>query len=430
MSISKNAIAITGLACKFPGANNMDEFWNLLRLGKNAVSQFSQEELLQSSVDPRILNDPNYVKARGILGSFEDFDQNEFIFSDTEFALLNIVSRMSLQLVSQALVDANINPKSCPRETAVFTGVDYNELIGKINNDSSPISAMQEMKEFAYTKSLSSLIAYQFDLLGKTINLHTGCSTSLVATIQACEELLTQRANLAICGGVSLVYPERMGYLYEPGGTLSPNGVCRPFDEKANGAVLSNGAGIIILKRLEDAIKAGDRIYSIIEGKAMNNDGRMKTGFLVPSIQGQYACIKQAWEEADVKLEQMDYIEAHGSATPVGDPMEIFALKKTQNQEKYDRKWCGIGSVKSNIGHTTVASGMAALIKASLMMHHRAIVPTIHCDVLNKNIDLENTPFYIASEYKELPKDKESFYIGVSNFGFGGTNAHVVLRAL
>ncbi len=429
MFISKNSIAITGLGCRFPGANNINEYWHLLRSGINAISYFSKEELKLVGIDPLILDDLKYVRARGILNNLENFDQEKLRFSDEELINVDLQARIFLHLVCQALEDAGIDPKSCPIKTAVFTGANESRSAENLTNVSSKrIHTMQPMMKVAYARSLSAIVAYQFNLQGRAISLHTGCSTSLVAIIQACEELLLRHADLAIAGGVSITYPEQSGYLYEEGGVLSPNGTCRPFDVEANGTVLSNGAGVVVLKRLEDAIAAGDKIYSTIIGKAINNDGSMKTGFLAPSIKGQHACIAHAWSDANIGLEQIDYIEAHGSATIVGDPIEIFALKKIHSGQGCGRKWCGIGSVKSNIGHTTIASGMAAIIKAALMIHHKVIVPTINFNSLNTNIDLDNTPFYIASQFERLSTNKENFHIGVSNFGLGGTNAHIVLR--
>jgi acyl transferase domain-containing protein len=428
MSISENPIAIIGLSCRFPGANNIDEFWDLLSLGKNAIRYFSKEEMERTGIDPMILNDEKYVRARGILKNLESFDREEIAFSEDELTNVDLQAKIFLQLVSQALEDAGINPKSCPKETAIFSGANEFVFPEESANTSSKIHTMEPMIKLGYARSLSGIVAYQFDLRGSAVSLHTGCSTSSVAIIQGCEELLSHRANLAIAGGVSIVHPERMGYLYEEGGVLSPTGTCRPFDADANGTVLSNGAGVIVLKRLKDAIAARDKIYSIIIGKAINNDGRMKTGFLTSSIKGQHDCIERAWKDAKVGLKEINYIEAHGSATLVGDPIEMFALKKTLNGQSYDQKWCGIGSVKSNIGHTTIASGMAAIIKAALMTWHRTIVPTINFEVLNKNIHLEGTPFYIATKYEALPIDQKNFYLGVSNFGLGGTNTHMVLR--
>lgn len=431
MPVKKDAIAIIGIGCRFPGADNISEYWDLLRSGKNAIRHFSNEELVLAGVEPNIFNDENYVKARGILHNLAGLNESEYVFQLSELASLDLQSQVFLDVASQALQDAGIHPKSCPKETAVFTGANAG-VPGEEQGTASPLKmhTMQPLLEVAYARSLSSIVAYQFDLRGSAVSLHTGCSTSLVALIQACDELLSHRAELAIAGAVSIAYPEQRGYIYEEKGPLSPNGTCRPFDAEANGTVLSNGAGVVILKRLEDAIKAGDRIYSVIMGKAMNNDGRMKTGFLAASIQGQHACIKRAWQDANKGIEDIDYIEAHGSATMLGDPIEIFALKKALDGQKYTKKWCGIGSVKSNIGHATVASGMAGIIKASLMIHHKTIVPTINFNVLNPNIDLENTPFYIASDYMALPASQKRLNIGVSNFGFGGTNTHMVLGSL
>ena len=425
MPTFENPIAIVGMGCHFPGASNLEEYWDLLRLGKNAIRHFSHDELDLSGVtDPLLAQDERYVKARGILDHFVPFHSADYSFLESELPNIDFQARVFLPLVVQALKDAGIDPKSCPKETGVFTGANAGVLAGQHFNAAH---TMQAILEVAYSRSLSSIVAYQFDLRANAVSVHTGCSTSLIAVIQACEALQLHAADLAIAGGISVAYPEHIGYLYEEKGPLSPNGQCRPFDAEANGTVLSNGAGVVILKRLEDAMTAGDHIYAVIRGKAANNDGRMKTGFLAASIQGQHACLRQAWKDANIGIEQLDYIEAHGSATLIGDPIELFALKKMLNGQSYAQKTCGIGSVKSNIGHTTVASGMAAIIKAALMLRNRALVPTINFQVLNKNIDLTATPYYIATENVDLTTQQKTMCIGVSNFGFGGSNAHIVM---
>lgn len=421
----ESAIAIIGIGSKFPGATNLDDFWQLLQDGRCAITHFSDETLLAAGISQDTLHNKNYIKARGILNDINFKPNQQGFISRLEDEMINPLSYTFLELVWHALEDASIDPLACPKKTAVFTGADYNMLTGQSTPSSH--SALQEIKQFAFTSALSSIVAYQYNCQGKTLNLHTGCSTSLVAVIQACEEIISGRADLAIAGAISLIYPEQAGYFHEKTDPLSPTGRCRPFEANADGTVLSSGAGVVILKRLTQALEDKNYIHAVIRGGAINNDGHMKTGFFVSSIQGQVACIKQAWAEAKVSLEQVDYIETHGAATPVGDPMEIYALKKLCHQKKYTKKFCGIGSVKANIGHATVASGMAAIIKSILMLKYRKVPPLANFSTLNPNITLDHTPYYISKESVELANNKQSPNIGISNFGLGGTNAHLVV---
>ena len=245
--------------------------------------------------------------------------------------------------------------------------------------------------------------------------------------IQACKELSLNQCDMAIAGGISINLPQEVGYFFTENGILSEDGHCRPFDINASGTVMSNGAGLIVLKRYEDALANNDFIHAVIIGYGMNNDANLKTGFMAPGINGQYSCIHSAWKNADIQPNDLDYIETHGTATQLGDPIEIYALKKACQSFNMTTP-CPVGSVKSNIGHTIIASGMAAIIKTALMLQHKAIVPSINFQTLNPNILLEDTPLYIANNYQKLAKTKEYFTAGVSNFGLGGTNTHIVLQ--
>lgn len=424
-----NNIAIVGMACKFPGANDPSEFWDLLKNGKETISSFTSEQLRTNGVGEELLNDDLYVPYRGVLDNIFTFDSKLFKLSDADLKSLNIPARIFMQLTWQALEDAGIAPQSCPKNTAVFLGANDTPLTVSTGGVSSMLS-IDGIKELHYTKSLSTLIAYHFGLQGTAVNVHTACSTSLVALINACHDLILGNSDLAITGGVAIDTPQEVGYLYEETGIFSIDGHCRAFDEKASGAVLSNGSGVLILKRLNDAIADRDNIHAIICGFATNNDGNLKPGFLAPGINGQYGCIKKALEKAAVNAADIDYIEAHGAATLIGDPIEFFALNKVFSQDKanFKNKKCGIGSVKTNIGHTTLASGMAGTIKTVLMLKNRAWVPSLHFKKINPNINIENSPFFITTDYKKFPKKQKDIYAGVSNFGLGGTNAHIVLK--
>jgi 3-oxoacyl-[acyl-carrier-protein] synthase II len=422
---SNKKIAIIGMACKFPGANDIDEFWDVLKNGKETVSHFSSDQLRENGIPEDVIHHPSYVSSRGILNNLDSFDTSLFKISSADLETLNLQTKIFLMLTWKALEDAGISPKACPKRTSVYTG----------SNDSptscpagSLITTMHGLKEFNNSRSLAPFISYKFGLQGAALNLYTACSTSLVAVIKACEDLYLNNSDIAIAGGAYIDIPQVSGYFYEKDGILSSDGKCRAFDAKASGSVLSNGAGVVILKRLNDALRDKDTIQAVIEGYATNNDGNLKAGYLAPGINGQYYCIKSAWDNSGIDPSLVDYIEAHGSATMVGDPIEYFALKKAFQGFNLKENQCGIGSVKTNIGHTAIASGMAALIKSVLILKNRAIVPSLHFDEINQNINITNSPFYIATKYQEFPKDKKNIIVGVSNFGFGGTNAHLILK--
>lgn len=412
----QNKIAIVGMGCRFPGANDIEQFWKVLVEGKNTVSRFTPDELIQSGVTEKELTNHKYVPARGIITlnktPSEDLsDQSSVLWHTTREALQQLTS---------------FNKESL-KKTSIFCGA-VGEASSPCTKDDPPaLATLLGIKNLTYARSLASVLAYQLGAQGAAIDLYTGCSTSLVLVIQAIQDLLLHRSDIAIAGAISLQTPQQFGYHYEENGILSSDGYCRTFDAKADGAVLSNGCGVVILKRLVDAIKSGDNIHAVIDGYAANNDGRLKPGFFAPGINGQYDCIKYAWENCGVDPSELDYVEMHGSATPTGDPIEFFALNKVFQGSNLKKHQCAIGSVKTNIGHAVTASGMAALIKTALMLTRRTLVPTLHFEKINPNIMITDTPFYIATACQPLSNSKKRLAAGVSNFGFGGTNTHLVV---
>lgn len=426
-----NAVAIVGMSCHFPGANSLDAFWDMLGRGQCAIDHFTQAQAVSAGVCEDYFKNNHYVSSRGILHNLEPIDLSAIALTDDEENYLSLQTKLSLRLVNDALCDAGFSSATCPPKTAVLAGCNDGEWFDQPMNGSAQFTTMQGIKAFTLSKSMAGQIAFHFNCQAAAINVFTGCSTSGVAISQACGMLQREQAELAIVAAAALVYPQHLGYFYETGCTLSPDGSCRPFDARANGSVLSNGAGVLVLKSYSKALAHGDRIYSVIYGTAINNDGRQKMNFLSPGINGQLRCLKAALADAKVSLADLSYIEAHGTATAVGDPIEIYALKKlcTQAWVKGCAPWCGIGSVKSNIGHTTMASGIASVIKASLMISHNQRVPICGFDTLNPLIDLKNTPYYIAIDSAPLNEGGGRGMVGVSNFGFGGTNTHAIMGA-
>ncbi len=414
----QNKIAVVGLGCRFPGANTVEQFWGNLRHGKNTVSRLTPEELIKAGITQEQLKNPDYVPYRGVI------DVSDVVTTEE----INAQAWLLLDTTRQALTNATIPPNAVSfKRTSIFCGA-----IGEARNSCasdalSPMATLSGIKNLTYAKSLASLIAYQLGAQGIAVDAYTGCSTSLVLVIQAIQNLLLHQSDVAIAGAISFETPQNFGYYFEKEGILSSDGYCRAFDIKANGSVLSHGCGVVILKRLEDAVKAGDKIHAVIAGYAANNDGRLKPGFFAPGINGQHDCIKQAWQNAAIDPREVDYIEAHGSATSLGDPIEFFALSKAFQSSNLKKYQCGLGSVKTNIGHTVTASGMAALIKTALVLTHRALVPSLHFETINPHIPIEDSPFYITTEYQPFPDIKKQLVAGVSNFGFGGTNTHLVM---
>ncbi len=424
-------IAIIGMAGKFPGADNVAEFWNNLVKGKETVSFFDEEELRENGVDEELLKNPNYVKAKGYVKDADKFDASFFGFYPREAEILDPQHRLFLETSWNALEDAGYVPDRYEGLIGVFGGVGMNTyLLSFIQANEGFISSSEGYQlSIANDKDfLTTRISYKLNLRGPSLDIQTACSTSLVATHIACMNLLNYQCDMALAGGVTISFPEKSGYLYQEGMILSPDGHCKPFDEKANGTVVGNGAGVVVLKRLSDAIEDGDHIYAIIKGSAYNNDGGLRVGYTAPGVNGQIEVINSALAVANVNPESISYIETHGTGTELGDPIEIEALTQAFKSYTDKKRFCAIGSVKSNVGHLDTAAGVTGLMKAALCLHNKTLVPSINFEKPNPKIDFENSPFFVNTELKEWKRDNEVLRAGVSSFGIGGTNAHVILE--
>lgn len=424
-------IAIVGMAGRFPGAPNVEQFWQNVLAGEESISFFSDEELLQAGVDPALLETDTYVKASGVLDDIDLFDAGFFGYTPREATLMDPQHRLLLECAWEALESASYDPSRCEAAIGIFAGAGFNTYlltqIGMNRHFSGQASDYQVMinndKDFLATR-----VAYKMGLTGPALTVQTACSTSLVAVHLASQSLLAGESDMALAGGVSVHVPQKTGYVYQEGGIVSPDGHCRPFDARAQGMVVSNGVGMVVLKRLEDAYADGDSIYAVIKGSAINNDGAMKVGYMAPSVEGQARVIEASHQVAEVAPETITYIEAHGTGTSLGDPIEVAALTRAFRTRTQQKQFCALGSVKANIGHLDTAAGIASLIKTALALKHRVIPATIHFETPNPRIDFANSPFYVNTTLKPWEVPEIPLRAGISSFGVGGTNAHVVLE--
>ena len=427
---SIQGIAIIGMACRFPKSANVDEFWKLLTGGVEAIVSLSEEELRTAGIDPILSSNPSYVKSRGILAGIDLFDAEFFSFSPKEAELTDPQHRLFLECAWTALEDAGYDPDSYDGNIGVYAGAGWNSYMlfnlashrGLLESDVGHQALLGNDKD-----NLTTRVSYKLNLKGPSVTVQTGCSTSLVGISLACESLLSYQCDLALAGGVSIMIPQG-GYLYRSGGIFSPDGHCRAFDARAQGTVLGSGVGIVVLKRLEDAIADRDDIYAIIRGTAINNDGAFKAGYTAPSVEGQAKVIVAAQSIAGVSPETITYVEAHGTGTKLGDPVEILALTKAFRDATSARNFCAIGSVKTNIGHLDAAAGVAGLIKTVLALKNKEIPPSLNFNEANPEIDFSSSPFYVNTSLTKWKTEGIPRRAGVSSFGLGGTNAHVILE--
>ena len=421
-------IAVIGMAGKFPGAKNIDEFWFNLKNGIESIAFFSDEQLKANGVAADLLENPNYVKADGKLENSEYFDAFFFGYTPKEAEIMDPQIRIFHECAWTALEDAGYDPETYNGLIGHYVGATPNFywealsfLSGKTAEIGSFAASHLTRKDF-----LSLRISYKLNLRGPSYVIASTCSTSLVAIHLACQAILNGECDMALAGGVAVFSEKRQGYLYKEGMVLSPDGHCRTFDAKANGLVAGKGAGVVLLKRLEDAILAGDSIYAVIKGSAANNDGNRKAGFTAPSINGQAEVVKMALAAAGVDAGSISYIETHGTGTELGDPVEIEALKLAFNTN--EKGFCALGAVKTNVGHLDSAAGITGFIKTVLALKHRIIPPTLHFETANPKIDFDNSPFYVNTTAAKWKNDKYPLRAGVSALGIGGTNVHVVLE--
>ena len=428
---SIEGIAVIGMAGCFPGAKNIDEFWRNLRDGVESIIFFSDDELVSSGIDPTVLADPNYVKAGFVLDNVELFDAQFFGFTPREAEILDPQHRFFLKCACEALENAGYDPETYKGLIGIYAGAGTNSyLLNNLNANRHLIESLDAFETTLLSAKdfLTTRAAYVLNLRGPAVTVQTACSTSLVAVHMACQSLLTYHCDIALAGGVSLKSPQKKGYLYREGMILSPDGHCRAFDARAQGTVVGNGVGIVVLKRLADAIADGDSIHAVIKGSAINNDGSSKVGYTAPSVDGQAEVIAMAQAMAGVEPETISYIEAHGTGTPLGDPIEIAGLSQAFRARSQKNGFCAIGSVKTNIGHTDVAAGAAGLIKTVLALKHKLLPPSLYFETPNPRIDFENSPFYVNTRLSQWEPRGTPRRAGVSSFGIGGTNAHAVLE--
>jgi len=431
-SFGDQDIAIVGMSLRFPGAKNPEEYWENLRDGVESVRFYGDEELLEEGVAPHLLKNPHYVKAGAPLDEMEYFDPEFFGFSPKEGGILDPQHRHFYECAWEALENAGHPPERFDGAIGVFAGCGmgayfaFNLLTNPDLVDSVGLFLLRHTgndKDF-----LSSRVSYSFDLKGPSVNVQTACSTSLVATHLACQSLLSGECDMALAGGSTIEIPHRVGYMYKEGEILSPDGHCRAFDQQSKGTIFGSGTGIVVLRRAEDAVNDGDHIYAIVKGTAINNDGSGKVGYLAPSVDGQAAAIAEALAVAEIDADSIGYVECHGTGTPVGDPIEVSALTQAFRETSERNGYCGIGSVKANIGHLDTAAGVASLIKASLALHHGKIPPSLNYTAPNPTIDFDNSPFYVNNTLQDWARGDTPLRAGVNSLGVGGTNAFAVVE--
>ena len=418
-------IAIIGMACRFPGAPNINKFWENLRDGVESVSYFSDQELVEAGVEPAVVASPNYVKASPTPFDVKQFDAGFFGVTPAEARLMDPQQRIFLECAWEALEDAGCKPDAKENVIGVYAGAALNSyFFYHMSPEEAGVAGLVvNEKDFLPTR-----VAYNLDLRGPAVSIQTACSSALVSVHMACQSLLNGECDIALAGGVAIRKFDKGGYPYEDGMVFSPDGHCRAFDAEAKGTLFGNGAGIVILKPLEDALADGDTIHAVIKGSAINNDGSAKVGYTAPSAEGQATVISEAQAVADVDPDTISYVEAHGTGTNLGDPIEVAALTRAFRQGTDKKGFCAIGSVKTNFGHLDTAAGVAGLIKTVLALKNRKIPASLHFKTPNPNIDFDNSPFYVNTALADWESEEGPRRAGVSSFGMGGTNAHVVLE--
>jgi len=423
-----SAMAIIGMAGRFPGAPDVDELWRRLCEGEELISRLSEEDLEAAGEPAALRGGPDYVKAAGVLDGAELFDAAFFGFSPREAEVMDPQHRVFLECAWQALEDAGYDAARTPERVGVYAAVGINTYLHHLQQAGLPLHSgaaryqafIANDKDFVPTR-----VSYKLGLRGPSINVQTACSSSLVAVHLACQALRAGDCEMALVGGVSIRAPQRAGYVYEEGGILSPDGHCRAFAADAQGTVFGNGAGAVVLKPLARALADGDHVYAVVKGSAINNDGDRKVGYTAPSVEGQAAVIAAALVAAGVPASSISYVEAHGTGTPMGDPIEVAALREAFAGSSGH---CALGSVKTNLGHLDTAAGIAGLIKTVQALRHRRLPPSLHCAEPNPRIDFASGPFFVNTELADWPAGSTPRRAGVSSFGIGGTNAHVVLE--
>ncbi|WP_411818967.1 type I polyketide synthase [Hyphococcus formosus] len=435
--VPTEGIAIVGMSGRFPGAKNVDAFWANIKNGVESITHFSPDEL--EITDPSASEEDagKYVCAKGMLDDIDMFDARFFGYLPREAEVMDPQHRIFLEICWEAMENAGYDAKRYPGSVGVYGGCYMDTyILWNLCSDESFRERLVESIQVGSLQTelgndkdyLATRVAYKLGLRGPAMTLQTACSTSLVAIATACQSIEAYQCDMALAGGVTIILPQKKGYFYKEGGMLSPDGHCRTFDENAAGTVFSHGAAVVLLKRVEDAIADGDTIYGVIRGYATNNDGGDKVSYTAPSVEGQAEVISLALGMADIDARSIGYVEAHGTATPLGDPIEVAGLTTAYRTMTNDNQYCAIGSVKANLGHLDVASGAIGLIKTSLALKDKILPPMINFKKPNPKIDFESSPFFVNTELKTWDETEWPRRAGVSSFGVGGTNAHVVVE--
>ncbi len=420
------------MACRLPGALDAGAFWSNVRDGVESVTPLTDEQLRHQGVPDSVLDDPRYVKVAAILDKMDQFDPGFFGFGALEASMMDPQHRQFLEVAWEALENAGHDPAQFDGAVGVFGGSGHNAYM-PYNLFTNPqymnrhglflVRHTGNDKDFLTTR-----VSYCFNLTGPSVNVQTACSTSLVAMHLAAQSLLSHECDMALAGGVTIEMPHHRGYTYQEGEILSPDGHCRPFDANSQGTLFGSGAGVLVLRRMEDALADGDNILAVLKSSAVNNDGAGKVSYMAPSVDGQAAAIHEALMVADINPDSIDYVECHGTGTPIGDPIEIAALTSAYQRETDKKQFCGVGSVKANIGHLDTAAGVASAIKVIQALRHRELPPNINFTAPNPAIDWESSPFYVNAQVKPWHRDDGPRRAGVSSLGVGGTNAHLIFE--
>jgi phthiocerol/phenolphthiocerol synthesis type-I polyketide synthase E len=424
-------IAVIGMGARLPGAKTVAEFWKNLCGGVEGISFFTEEELIAEGIDPAIVRAPNYVKAGGVLGDAEMFDAAFFGLNPREAALMDPQHRVFLECAWEAMEGAGYSPERQPGRVGVFGGMSMNTyLLNNIYAHLAHVASLESLQASIGNDkdSLTTEVAYRLNLKGPAVTVQSSSSTSLTCIHFACQSLLSYECDAALAGGVSIHFPEKAGYLYYEGGTTAPDGHCHTFDAKAQGFVAGHGSAVLMLKRLEDAVRDGDTIYAVVKGSACNNDGSHKVSYMAPSVDGHAEAIALAQAVAGVTPDTISYVEAHGTATQVGDPIEVAALTQAFRQGTDAKQYCALGSAKTNVGHLDSAAGAVGFMKVALSLHHKKLVPHLNYDTPNPAIDFANSPFFVNTQLRDWPEGATPRRAGVSSLGMGGTNAHAILE--
>lgn len=423
-------IAIIGMVCRFPGAPDVTQFWRNLCERRESISFFTDEEVEAAGVERAVFSSSNYVKAGAIIEDIDLFDASFFGFTPREAEIMDPQQRVFLECAWEVLENGGYDPETYRGRIGVYAGAGMNGYLLNIFSNPQLLQTVGTFQALIGNEKdhLATLVSYKLNLRGPSISLQTTCSTSLVALSMACQSLLCYQCDMALAGGVSIKVPQKSGYIYEAGGIGAPDGHCRAFDAKAQGTVGGDGAGLVLLKRLSEALADGDFIRAVIKGSALNNDGSAKVGYTAPSVDGQAEVIAEALAMARVHPETITFVETHGTGTTLGDPIEVAALTQAFRGATQKKGFCALGSVKTNIGHLNTAAGVAGLIKTTLALEHKLLPPSLHFEQPNPGIDFASSPFFVNTELTGWTTNGGPRRAGISSFGIGGTNAHVIVE--